>query len=207
VTLVIGLTGPIGCGKSTIAAILGELGGTVIDADRLARDVTAHGEPALALIRERFGDVVFASDGTFDRQRMAGLAFSDPVAMADLERIIHPFVRELVNRKLADASAEGVPFVSLEAIKLVEGRLADRCDEVWLVDCSPATRRERLLGRGADPADADRRLAAQGDDLTNRLAAALDGRVPYRILLTEASVEETRERVEDALAEVLSRVA
>jgi dephospho-CoA kinase len=204
--LLIGITGPIGCGKSTVARLLGELGGTVIDADYLAREATAENSSTLPAIRARFGDVVFQPDGQLDRAAMASIVFDDPSALADLERIVHPEVRKLVDRDMALAAEDDAPFVVVEAIKLVEGGLADRCDEVWLVECDPRTQRARLLSRGDSEQDADRRMAAQGQHLVARLESELAGggaagsrRV--RRLSTEGTVEETRERMEDALAD------
>ncbi len=201
----IGLSGPIGCGKSTVARMLAELGAEAIDADAIARQVTEPGAPALDEIRARFGAGVFAGDGSLDREALAAIVFSDPVALADLERLTHPRVREVVERRLAAAAQAATPVVVVEAIKLVEGELAARCDEVWLIDCSPTTQRARLTGRGMAQPDIDRRLAAQGEGLSSRLAAALEGGVPYRVLATDGPLEETRARVADALAEALRR--
>ncbi len=201
----IGLTGPIGCGKSTIGRMLAELGGSVIDADALARRATGKGAPALTAIRQRFGDDVFAADGSLDRAALAAVVFNDREALADLERIVHPDVRRLVNAELERAVAEEAPFVAVEAIKLVEGGLADRCDEVWLIECDPATQRQRLAQRGSTPDDVERRLAAQGTDLAERLAKMLgerDDRV--RRLSTDGSLADVRASVEDALADLLS---
>jgi dephospho-CoA kinase len=203
VPLVIGLTGPIGCGKSTVAQLLAEIGATVIDADAVARRATEPGTPALPAIRARFGDAVFGADGTLDRAALARLVFADQPALAELERIVHPHVRQLIEAELRDAAAEGTPVVAIEAIKLVEGGLAERCDEVWLIECAPATQRARLAGRGVEPADAEQRLAAQGSDLVERLAARL-GERPHRRLSSEGTLEETRRRVEDALADALT---
>ncbi len=197
--LIIGLTGPIGCGKSTVAAMLGELGGAVIDADALAREVTAPGQPALNAIRERFGDGVFEGSGALDRAALGAVVFADPVALGDLEAIVHPGVRTLVEERLAHARRDGDPFVVIEAIKLVEGGLAARCDEVWLIDCAPEVQRERLGGRGMEAADVERRLAAQGPDLARRLGSRATRRID-----TSGTMEHTRERVEDALAGVLA---
>jgi dephospho-CoA kinase len=196
--VVIGLTGPIGCGKSTVAGMLGQLGGSVIDADVLAREVTAPGQPALRAIRDRFGDGVFDSAGVLDRAALGAIVFEDEGALRDLEAIVHPGVRSRIEERLAQAEREGDPFVVIEAIKLVEGGLADRCDEVWLVECQPAVQRERLAVRGLDPADIDRRMAAQGD-----LAARLAGRA-HRRIDTSGGIDEVRECVEDALADVLA---
>jgi len=204
--VLIGLTGPIGCGKSTVAGFLRDVGGLVIDADDLAREATAANTPALPEIRQRFGDAVFAQDGTLDRAALAKIVFNDAPSLVDLERIVHPRVRELVDARLESAVRERVPFAVVEAIKLVEGGLADRCDEVWIVTCEPATQRARMSGRGATADDVERRLATQGDDLANRLERQLDGgRVLVRRLTTEASLEATRELVEEALAEALDR--
>ena len=203
--VLIGLTGPIGCGKSTVAGLLGEIGGTVIDADDLAREATGPNSPALPEIRQRFGDGVFDADGGLNRQALAALVFSDAEALADLERIVHPRVRLLVEERVERATRDRVPFVVVEAIKLVEGGLADRCDEVWIVDCSPATQRARLTGRGARSDDIERRLSTQGDGLAARLAAQLDGRVPAQRLSTEGTLDETRDLVEELLAVALDR--
>jgi dephospho-CoA kinase len=197
--VVIGLTGPIGCGKSTVARILADLGGVVIDADELARDVTAPGEPAVAAIRERFGDALVSAAGIVDRAALAAIVFADEAALRDLEAIVHPGVRARIEARLQRSRRDGDPFVAIEAIKLVEGGLADGCDEVWLVDCTPSAQRARLAGRGMEAADVERRLATQGPDLAERLAAVSDRRID-----TSGSRESLRECVEDALAEVLA---
>jgi dephospho-CoA kinase len=164
----IGLTGPIGCGKSTVSAWLGVRGAVVIDADAVARAVTAPGEPAHDAVLARFGDAVRSADGTLDRAALARLVFADPAALGDLEAIVHPAVRPRILAAIEAADRAGAPAVVIEAIKLVEGGLGALCDEVWLVWCDPATQRARLAGRGMAPADAERRIAAQAD-LVERL--------------------------------------
>lgn len=196
----IGLTGPIGCGKSTVAAMLARLGGVAVDADELAHRVTAPGSDTLGAIRQCFGDEVFDASGALDRAALARRVFSDPSALEDLEAIVHPRVRVLVDEALARAEADGAPFVLLEAIKLFEGGLADRCDEVWLVTCEPFEQRQRLLDRGMDPHDIERRTVVQGG-LRERLASRAD-----RVISTSGDLEATRERVEDALADALAEV-
>jgi dephospho-CoA kinase len=195
---VIGIIGPIGCGKSAIARWLGARGGWVIDADVLAREATGPGQPALAAIRARFGDEVFAADGSLDRTALAAVVFDHPAALTALEAIVHPTVGELVRQRLADARTAGARFVVLEAIKLVESGLAALCDEVWLVECSPDLQRARLAARGMDPTDVERRIAAQGDDLVRRLAPHASRR-----LCTDGSLDDTKRLTEVALAEVL----
>jgi dephospho-CoA kinase len=196
---IIGLTGPIGCGKSTIAGMLGDLGGAVIDADALVRDVSAPGQPTLTAIHARFGDGVIGSSGVLDRAALGEIVFADPAALRDLEAIVHPGVRSLVEERLERARREGDPFVVVEAIKLIEGGLAERCDEVWLIDCPAEVQRERLAGRGMAVSDVERRLGAQGAGLSERLAGHADRRFE-----TSGSKETIRERVEDALADVLA---
>ena len=136
--VLIGLTGPIGCGKSTVAGFLRDVGGVVIDADELAREATAPGSSALPAIRERFGDGVFArrrrarsSGAGAHRVRRSGRARA--TSSASCIRASGSWCEA----RLDVAARDRVPFVVIEAIKLVEGGLAERCDEVWIVDCGP----------------------------------------------------------------------
>jgi dephospho-CoA kinase len=165
----IGLTGPIGCGKSTVAHWLGERPGViVIDADTVAREVLAAGSIEVEAVYARFGEHLRLSEGQLDRAALGRIVFADPDALRDLEAIVHPAVRPRILEKLDAADAAGATAVVIEAIKLVEGGLAEFCDEVWLVTCAPDVQLERLVGRGSAPDDAGKRIAAQGD-LTARL--------------------------------------
>ena len=158
----IGLTGPIGCGKSTVARWLGERPGVVvIDADLVAREVVEPGEPALEAVIARFGEDLRRPDGSLDRAALGRIVFVDPFALHDLEAIIHPAVRPRILAAMAAAEAEGAEAVVIEAIKLVESGLAEVCDEVWLVTCDPDVQRSRLIERGTSPDDASDRIAAQ----------------------------------------------
>ena len=165
----IGITGPIGCGKSQVARWLGELGATVVDADVVARAVTAPGQPAHDAVIARFGPGVVAPDGTLDRGALARIVFAEPARLRELEQIVHPAVRPRILEAMAAADAAGAPAVAIEAIRLVEGGLGALCDEIWLVTCDPAAQRERVLARGMSAGDADRRIAAQAG-LVERLA-------------------------------------
>jgi dephospho-CoA kinase len=193
-TLRIGITGPIGCGKSAVAGWLRELGATVIDADELARESTSPGEPALDAVFDRFGEGYRRADGSLDRAALGRLVFSDPAALADLEAIVHPAVRSRIEIAMSAAEAAEAPAIAVEAIKLVEGGLAQLCDEVWLVTCDAERQYERLLARGLGEAEASQRIAAQ-DDPARRLRPAAT-----RIIDTSGDVAETRHRVLEAWA-------
>jgi dephospho-CoA kinase len=201
--IVIGLTGPIGCGKSTVAGWLVELGAVVFDAVRVARDVTHPGSPELAAVVRDFGDAILAADGTLDRAALGRIVFADPDALLRLEAIIHPAVRPRILAEIEEARATGATAVVVEAIKLVEGGLASLCDEVWLVTCAPyaqvARVRARAIARGESPDDATKRVAAQAG-LVDRLRVAAT-----RVLDTSGAPEATRALVEAAYAEAIAR--
>jgi dephospho-CoA kinase len=199
-TVRIGITGPIGCGKSQVARWLAELGVHVVDADVIARSVTAPGQPAHDLVLRRFGPAVTASDGTLDRAALARVVFSDPSALRELEQIVHPATRPRILEAIQAAERAGASAVAVEAIKLVEGGLAGLCDQVWVVTCSPDAQRERLLARGTPAADAEQRMAAQAG-LTERLRPAATW-----ILDTSGTPAETRARVVAALGEAIAAV-
>lgn len=194
----IGLTGPIGCGKSTVARWLGEHEGVVVvDADTVAHAVLGPGTDEVAAVYARFGSDLIGADGGLDRSALGRIVFHDRAALRDLEAIVHPGVRQRILGELARAEADGARAVVIEAIKLVEGGLAALCDEVWLVTCDPGVQRERLSGRGSDAADAAARVAAQGD-LSNRLAPAAT-----RIVDTSGTAAKTRALVAGLLNDAI----
>ena len=148
----IGLTGGIGSGKSTAAQVLAQLGAAVIDADAVARSVTAPGGPAMAPLRAAFGDAVIDAQGGLDRQRMRELAFSDAKAKAQLEAIVHPLVKAAIDGQAQSALDAGARVLVFDIPLLVEsGRWRERVDGVLVIDCSEDTQIARVQARNGWP--------------------------------------------------------
>lgn len=157
--LLIGITGNIGTGKSTVARMLAEEGVAVIDADRVAHGVMRSGTPVYGRIVETFGPEVVGPDGQIDRGRLGALVFSDPQALARLDSIVHPATIDAIQQRI-DAASAGV--VVVEAIKLIEAGMADMCDRVWVTTCRPEQQISRIMqGRGLSRAEAEQRVRAQ----------------------------------------------
>lgn len=159
----LGLTGAIGAGKSTVARMLAaEHGATVIDTDEIARLVIEPGGSAYTAVVQRFGETVISDDGQVDRPRLAEVAFSDAAALADLNAIVHPAVEAEVSVRLTSEEAAGTDVVVLEVPLLVEAGWDRLVSAVVVVDCPDAVALERLVrARGMSSDEARRRLAAQ----------------------------------------------
>lgn len=157
---IIGLTGGIGSGKSTVSSMLAELGYPVIDADAITRDLQQPGRPVLAAMVDAFGPVILHEDGSLDRAAMADIAFSDPDALQRLGRIVHPEVGAEIARRLADL-ADTDSDVILDVPLLVESGRSDHA-ELVVVDLDPELAIRRLVeSRGVDERDARNRIAHQ----------------------------------------------
>ena len=192
----IGLTGGIGSGKSTVAALLAERGAVVVDADRIAREVVAPGTPGLAAVVAEFGEQVLAPDGSLDRPALAAVVFSDPAARARLDAVVHPLVRAGAAEALAAAPRDAV--VVQDVPLLVETGQAGSYDLVLVVQTDVEERVRRLVGRGLSAADARARIASQASD--EERAAVADV-----VLTNDAGRDELTAQVDRFWAERVER--
>ena len=170
-TLVIGLTGGIASGKSTVAELFAELGATVIDTDIIARDVVMPGQPALTEIRDAFGEAMIEADGSLDRAAMRRLVFADAEARRRLEAIVHPRIQDETYRLSSRASGE---YQLIVVPLLVKSPLRSFVDRILVVDCDEDTQIARLLARDAESEDQARRILAAQASREERLAIADD---------------------------------
>jgi dephospho-CoA kinase len=160
VDFLLGLTGNIACGKSTVGQLLVErYGAEYIDADKVVHGLYAAGTAETGAIADRFGSDLLQADGTIDRRRLGDIVMADRGALKELERILDPGVRRTIDARVVNSSAQ---VVVLDAIRLIEGGLYQRCDAVWVVLCDPELQLERLqTSRQLTPEQASLRVAAQ----------------------------------------------
>lgn len=159
---VIGLTGGIASGKSSVATLLSSFGVPVIDADQLARDVVIPGSAALARIVESFGEGVLDSSGALDRAALAEIVFAESGARKKLEAILHPAIKLLAEERLAELREQGEPVVFYMAPLLIEAGATDRVDEIWVVYVDLETQIERLMARDLMSREAaEQRISSQ----------------------------------------------
>jgi len=189
---VIGLTGGIGSGKSTVAAMLAELGARIIDADKVGHEVYLPGTDGFRRVVDAFGPDVVASDGTIDRRRLGARVFADLDALARLNRLVHPLIGEEIRRRMQAAFAEGDgrPIVVEAAIMLEAGwRFFDR---IWVVVVSRDVAVARVAtSRGLAPAEVEQRIDAQMSNAERRRVADL-------VIENDGTPAELRAQVEAA---------
>jgi dephospho-CoA kinase len=155
----IGLTGNIGCGKTTVGAMLQELGADYVDADQLVHELLGADSPIVDQVARRFGTDLVKADGSIDRRRLGAIVFADAAALRELEALLHPAVRVVVRRRMAEATA---PAIVVDAIKLIESGLYKEMNSVWVVTCESAEQQRRLIQlRGLTVEEVQARVAAQ----------------------------------------------
>jgi len=169
----IGLTGGIGSGKSTVAAMLAELGASIIDADAISRDLTAAGGAAMPAIASAFGAGFVNASGALDREVMRKQVFSDPGSKRRLEAIIHPLVASQTAAQALSAERAGAPCVVFDVPLLVEsGHWRPRLHQVLVIDCTESRQISRVMQRSAWTSEAVQQVMAGQADRAQRLAAA-----------------------------------
>jgi dephospho-CoA kinase len=194
--IVLGVTGNIASGKSTVVSMLRELGAHHIDADLVYRDLVGPGQPLLQTLVEHFGEGIVADDGGLDRKALGAIVFSDPDKLKELDALTHPAVIAETDRR-ADAIREGV--IVMDAVKLIESGHHEVCDEVWLVTAPEEVQVQRVMARNnVDEAEARRRVAAQ-PPLEPKMAAA------DVIIDNSGTLDSLRLHVTDAWSTMLSR--
>jgi dephospho-CoA kinase len=202
----IGLTGNIGCGKSTVAAMLAARGAHIIDADQVTRQVMAVNQPAYRRITKTFGESILEfPGGPIDRPALGRIVFADGAALKQLESIVHPATREFIMRWLHErddaAAAKGKREVAVvDAIRLIEAGYPAFCDAVWVITCHEQEQVRRLVeSRGMPEADARQRIAAQPPQRDKVAVADV-------VIDNSGSVEQTEQQVERAWRVVLERL-
>jgi dephospho-CoA kinase len=173
---VIGLTGGIGSGKSTVAKILADLGAEVINADQVGHEVYRPGTSGFAAVVEAFGNEIVGEEGTIDRRKLGAIVFGNAAALARLNAIVHPLISDTIRRRIDARRAEGSQTcIVVEAALLIEANWLPLVDEVWVVVASPAAVVERLHAeRGLPAAQVEARVKAQlGDDARRQHASTV----------------------------------
>lgn len=214
----IGLTGNIACGKSTVIAMLHERGAAVIDADRVTHDLQQPGEPVYRAIVAAFGPAILAAPGgPIDRRALGAIVFADPAALRRLEQIVHPAVHARIRSWLESLGARGLgleaseycqtpspkpqaPTVAvIDAIKLLESGWKPVCDAIWVVTCAAGQQVERLVAtRGMSEQEARGRIAAQPPQADKIAQADV-------VIDNSGSLDQTRRQVDAAWQAIVDR--
>jgi len=196
---VVGLTGGIGSGKSTVADLFVEQGAGLVDTDAIARDLTLAGGAAMPALTAEFGPEILTTDGALDRVAMRQLAFADPSARSRLEGILHPLIRR-ISAERCQAATE--PYVILAVPLLVEsGNYHQRCDRILVVDCPESLQIERVMARNGLSAEEVKAIMAAQATRQQRLAVADD------VVVNDADREKIVEQVKIQHAKYLALLA
>lgn len=196
---IIGLTGGIGSGKSTVARLLAELGAVAVDLDSLGHEALKQQEVRQQLVGE-FGRGILTDSGEIDRARLGKLVFDKPEALKRLNRIVHPVIDEMVNARIERCRREGVEVVVLEAAAILEAGRAAQADELWVTAAPGEVVLERLTQRsGYSGEEARARIDAQmtGEERLKQADVVID---------TNVTLEELRARVEEAWRKLQARL-
>jgi dephospho-CoA kinase len=185
---VIGLTGGIGSGKSSIARFLGELGAAVIDADKVGHDILNPGTPGWQEVVEAFGEDVLTRQKTVDRKALAELVFKDPAALEKLNRITHHRILDKVKTRLREYEDAGYKAAVVEAALLIEAGWAPLMDEVWLAIAPKDLTIQRLKKRGLPEAEARARIA-------NQIPGEEKIKLATRIIKNDGSLDDLKTKV------------
>lgn len=190
---VIGLTGSIGSGKSTVAAILSENGAYIIDADKVGHELYYKRGPAWEALIAAFGDEVLDDDGNIDRSKLAAMVFRDNERLSILNAIVHPLIKQEVSRRLNNARQAGIRLAIVEAALLIEAGWHEMVDEVWLVTADEEVRLRRIMQRNGISADeARRRVQSQIPDAEKAKYADI-------IIANNGSIDDLKRKVEEVL--------
>ncbi|MBP1930313.1 dephospho-CoA kinase [Ammoniphilus resinae] len=189
--MIIGLTGGIACGKSTVAKMLSDLGSIIVDADKIAREVVEPGQAGLLQIVERFGEGVLFADGTLNRKALGAIVFSDLSARQDLNQILHPLIRQVMKERKEQALALNPPLVVLDIPLLFESKLQQMVEKVVVVYIPRKLQLQRLMERDQiSMQEAEQRIASQMDIEKKKELADF-------VIDNSGSIEETKRLVED----------
>lgn len=195
---VIGLTGNIATGKSVVRTMLQHLGAYPIDADALSRQAMTSKGPAFKPVVETFGQFIVGQDGEINRQLLGQMVFSNPEALKKLEDITHPIIRQAVNALIGRAKQQ---VIVIEAIKLLEGEMADWCDAIWVTNASRKSQYRRLvLKRKMSEADAKQRILAQAPQQEKIARADV-------VIENDGSPEETWKQVQQQWKAIADRLS
>jgi len=197
---VIGLTGGIGSGKSTVSKFLAHLGAVVIDADKVGHEVFKPGTKAWQEVVDAFGQGIISADGTIDRRKLGEIVFSNPGARAKLNQIMHPLIYEQVKSRMEEYERKGVAIIIVEAPLLLEVGWKSLVDEVWVTSASEATVIKRLKEqKGLPEAQSLARIRAQLTDEERIRQADV-------VIDTDCALDELKERVEALWRKLRSRI-